>query len=79
MLTLLMVAATGASAAGTGLTGEYFDTSDFTTLRLTRLDPVVDFTWGTAAPTNTMSADTFSVRWSGQIEPRYSESFSARL
>ncbi len=60
---------------GTGLTGEYFDNSDFSTLRATRIDPVVDFNWGAGAPTNTMGADTFSVRWSGQIEPAFSETY----
>ena len=64
-----------AAVPGTGLTGEYFDNSDFSTLRATRIDPVVDFNWGAGAPTNTMGADTFSVRWSGQIEPAFSETY----
>ena len=62
-------------AAGTGLTGDYYDNNDFTTLKATRIDPAVDFDWGAASPTNVVAADTFSVRWSGQIEPRYSETY----
>jgi hypothetical protein len=66
----LLCAAAGlfAAHAGAGLTGEYFDNSDFTSLRFTRVDAAVDFDWVTAAPTNTMGADTFAVRWSGQVE-----------
>ncbi|MGN6642545.1 MAG: PA14 domain-containing protein, partial [Verrucomicrobiota bacterium] len=74
-LVLVALLRSAAFGAGTGLTGQYFDGSDFTTLKLTRVDPTVNFNWGTAAPTNTMAADTFSVRWSGQVEARYSETY----
>ncbi len=53
--------------AGTGLKGEYFDNADFTTLRFSRTDPQVNFDWGTGSPSNTIAADTFSVRWSGLL------------
>lgn len=32
-------------ATGTGLRGDYYDDLDFTNLKLTRLDPVVNFNW----------------------------------
>lgn len=67
---------------GTGLTGEYFDTGDFTDLRLKRTDPTVNFTWGvvgdTGAPLPTMDKDFFSVRWIGFIEPKFSEDYTFR-
>lgn len=55
------------AAAGTGLKGEYFDNADFTNLKLTRTDAQVNFDWGTGSPDVSIGADTFSVRWSGQL------------
>jgi hypothetical protein len=55
-------------AAGTGLTGQYFDNADFTTLKVTRTDATVDFNWSSGSPDPSIGADTFSVRWTGQIE-----------
>lgn len=53
--------------AGTGIQGQYYDTLDFTSQKVTRVDSQINFDWGTGAPTNTMGSDTFSVRWSGQL------------
>ena len=33
-----------------GLSAQYFDNKDFTNLKLTRVDPQINFTWGTASP-----------------------------
>ena len=64
-----------ALSQGTGLTGQYYDTATFTTLRTTRVDTEFDFAWGTGIPAGTTitNGDTFSVAWSGQIEPEFSE------
>ncbi|MBX2862601.1 MAG: DUF4347 domain-containing protein [Leptolyngbyaceae cyanobacterium MAG.088] len=61
---------------GDGLKGDYFDNQDFTDLQLTRTDATVDFNWGGGAPDPTIGVDTFSVRWTGQIEPLYSETYT---
>ncbi|MEK0316084.1 PA14 domain-containing protein [Cohnella sp. 56] len=55
---------------GTGLTGEYYNNIDFVGLRNTRVDPTINFDWGTSIPTgiDLDAADTYSVRWTGQIE-----------
>jgi hypothetical protein len=53
--------------AGTGLKGEYFDSSNFTNPILTRTDAQVNFDWGTGSPHASINADTFSVRWSGLL------------
>lgn len=55
---------------GTGLRGEYFDNADLTNLVTTRTDATVDFDYGSGAPVGTAvtSGDTFSARWTGQIE-----------
>ncbi len=67
--------------SGTGLTGKYYDTESFGTLKTTRTDATVDFNWGTAVPSGTAltSADTFSVVWSGRIEPEFSELYTFYL
>jgi hypothetical protein len=57
--------------SGTGLLGEYHDNMDFTALHTSRIDAVVDFDWGSGAPAAGMGADTFSVRWTGEVEPLY--------
>jgi hypothetical protein len=62
--------------SGRGLRGEYFDNEDLTNLKLTRIDPVVDFQWGLRAPHPSVDAQHFSVRWRGQVEPLYSETYA---
>ena len=62
--------------AGTGLTGVYHDTLDFTGTSITRTDATVDFVWGGGAPHAAIAADTFSVRWTGQVEAPASETFT---
>ncbi|HEY0706943.1 MAG TPA: PQQ-dependent sugar dehydrogenase [Polyangia bacterium] len=59
-----------------GLTAAYFDNRNFTNLRVTRVDPGIDFNWGTAAPAPGVGADTFSVRWTGTVTPATSERYT---
>jgi glucose/arabinose dehydrogenase len=66
--------ATFAEAAG--FTGEYYDNMDFTTLVTTRPDPSIDFDWGTGAPAAGVGVDTFSVRWTGNVVPQFSETYT---
>jgi hypothetical protein len=63
------------SAGGSGLKGEYFDAANLTSLKLTRTDPNVDFSWGAASPDPSIGADTFSVRWTGYVTPLYTETY----
>jgi autotransporter-associated beta strand protein len=68
----------GACPAQNGLTGQYFDTAAFGSLKTTRTDPTVNFDWGTTLPAGTAltSADTFAVAWSGQLEPEFSQLYT---
>jgi hypothetical protein len=59
-----------------GLRAEYFDSLDFTQLKLERVDANVDFRWEAGAPHPSLGADTFSVRWTGSVVPRYSETYT---
>lgn len=59
-----------------GLKGEYFDNMDLTNLKLTRVDPTVNFNWGTGSPNPSIGSETFSVRWTGQVQPQYSQTYT---
>lgn len=59
-----------------GLKGEYYDNSDFTELKVIRTDSQVNFRWAEGCPDSQIGADTFSVRWTGKIVPRYSENYT---
>ena len=64
------------SDTGTGLTGEYYDNNDLTNLMVTRVDPTIDFWWGDGSPDPSIWVETFSTRWTGQIQPKYSETYT---
>ena len=68
--------ATTPAAPATGLQGDYFDNIDFTAYTLSRLDAMVDFNWGSGSPDPSIGADTFSVRWTGQVQPQYSQTYT---
>ncbi len=61
---------------GTGLRGEYYDKRDLTHLVLVRTDPTIDFDWGSGSPAADIHPNTFSVRWTGLIQPRYAETYT---
>jgi hypothetical protein len=65
---------------GTGLSGDYYGygngTTNFTGVpTLTRLDPMVDFDFGTGSPDGSLPADLFQIRWHGQVQPFYSDTY----
>ncbi len=62
--------------SGTGLRGDYYDNMDFTGTRLRRVDPVVSFDWGVGPPDPSIGVDSFSVRWLGQVQPRFTETYA---
>ena len=59
-----------------GLRGTYYDTIDFTGPALSRLDPAVNFHWAAGSPDPAIGSDTFSARWTGEIQPRYGETYT---
>ena len=70
---VFLISTVVAFSQGTGLTGQYYDTAAFGTLKTTRTDATINFNFGTAIPSGTAitNADTFSIAWSGQIEPEF--------
>jgi uncharacterized repeat protein (TIGR01451 family) len=73
----LVVTATAVAAGnGAGLRGLYYNHTDFSALRVSRLDGTVNFNWGSGSPDGSIGADQFSARWTGQVEPRYSQTYT---
>jgi hypothetical protein len=60
---------------GSGLLASYHSGADFERLALVRIDPCVDFDWQDRAPDRAVERERFSVRWSGELEPRFSETY----
>ena len=63
--------------SGTGLRGNYFSSHAATNgsayafsgiPTLSRVDPTIDFNFGTGSPGAGISSDLFTVRWSGQVQ-----------
>lgn len=59
-----------------GLSATYFDDAGLTGASVTRVDPTVDFDWGMAKPDPAIGADTFSVRWTGQVVADRAETYT---
>jgi regulation of enolase protein 1 (concanavalin A-like superfamily) len=60
---------TVASRVEGGLKGQYYGTIDLTgDVLLTRVDPQINFDWGSGSPGPNVPADGFSVRWTGQVD-----------
>jgi len=62
--------------AGGGVKGQYFKGMDFNTLVLTRVDPQINFSWAAAAPDPVVGIDQFSVRWTGEVEAAFTETYT---
>lgn len=53
---------------GAGLTGFYFSDKNLTNQVLTKVDPMINFQWGSGKADQSLpGADNFSVRWTGQV------------
>ncbi len=67
-----------------GLDGIYYSDSNFTTPAFSRKDVRLEFDWGTySKPGGSISAeysdvgtDNYSIRWTGQVMPRFSETYT---
>lgn len=69
----------GIEGTGQGLTGSYYNGTNFETLVGTNNDATINFDWGTGSPMAGVNADAFSTRWIGQVQPRYSGTYTFYL
>ena len=56
--------------------GDYFITPIFNGLIFVRNDATIDFNWGFGSPAPGLPSDGFSVRWTGKIAPKASETYT---
>lgn len=70
----------GPIGTGTGLTGSYFTNETLAGVpTVSRIDSQVNFDWAGGSPASTIPADSFSARWTGDIETRYTEPYTLIL
>jgi hypothetical protein len=63
--------------AGGGVRADYYKGRDFKTFVLTRIDPQINFNWGNpGGPDPAVGDDDFSVRWTGEVEAGYTETYT---
>lgn len=75
--TLTVNAGSAVIGTGTGLSGAYFNNQDLTGTAVLRRDPTVNFTWAEAtAPISGVAAGTYSIRWAGQVQAQYSQTYT---
>ena len=61
---------------GDGLTGNYYNGMNFESQVATRIDPTINFDWSSGSPITGVNTDNFSVKWTGEIQPQYSETYT---
>ncbi len=61
---------------GDGLKAQFFDSLDLTGSSITRIDSTVNFNWVHDSPDPVIAPDTFSARWTGQVQPQFSETYT---
>ncbi len=59
-----------------GLYAEYFDTTNLTNRKVTRIDSRVNFDWGTGSPDPAIESNKFSARWTGFVQPECSREYT---
>ena len=64
---------------GTGLAAQYFSGTNLSNSAFTRVDTNLDFDWGNGSPGGGLPGHQFSARWTGKIQPRYSEGYTFHL
>jgi glucose/arabinose dehydrogenase len=67
---------TSTPGGGDGIIADYFDNIDFTGNLITKTESNIHSNWGWGSPDVSIQNDTFSVRYSGKIEPEYSETYT---
>ncbi|HEX8832651.1 MAG TPA: PA14 domain-containing protein, partial [Abditibacteriaceae bacterium] len=61
---------------GNGLSATYYSNADLTGNTVSRIDPRVNFNWDTYFPEPTLGQDTYSVRWTGQVQAQFNEAYT---
>src|SRR5207249_470467 len=62
--------------SGTGLSARYFANTTLSGTAVARKDWLIDFDWGNGSPDPSIPGIDYSARWSGQVEARFSETYT---
>jgi hypothetical protein len=62
--------------SGNGLSAAYYNNADFTGATAARVDATVNFNWKGAQPITRIAGDTFSARWTGQVQATDSQAYT---
>ncbi|WP_227013976.1 fibronectin type III domain-containing protein [Paenibacillus psychroresistens] len=73
--TALSVTTNAAVPSTNGVNGQYYS-GDFGTLALSRVDATINFDWGGDRPTVDVPGEWFTARWTGRVQPQYSETYT---
>lgn len=64
-------------STGTGLRGEYFPNQTLAApATVSRTDATINFAWGAGSPAPGVGVDHFSVRWTGQVEALFTQTYT---
>ncbi len=61
---------------GGGIRGDYYSGINFETFVQTGTDPEINFNWGDSGPASEVGDDNFSVRWTGEVEAAFTETYT---
>ena len=62
---------------GTGLRAMYYNNMTLTDPSvLERIDPTIDFNWGSGSPDPSVNSNNFSAKWEGQVQAIYDELYT---
>lgn len=64
------------SGNGRGLLGVYYNGINFDDRAFSRIDPTIDFAWENTPPGTSIGADNYSVRWTGEVEAGFTETYT---
>ena len=67
---------TDAPAIVPGLSADFYEGIGFERYLLSRIDSAINFNWRKGAPQADVPSDRFSVRWTGYVIPRYSQTYT---
>jgi hypothetical protein len=62
--------------AGNGLAVTYFNNADLTGTTVSRTDATVNFNWANGSPNAAIAPDSFSARWTGQVQADKTQTYT---
>ena len=73
---IVLNASPAAEVVGNGFVGNYFDNVNFTKLKLTKVDQVIDFDWGDGSPDPLIENGSFSIVWDAYMVPPKTDKYT---